>query len=60
MSYARPMRRIYPLFLTLTALITGLGSGFLWWRLGSSATPPALLALLIAITCVLRLVTLKR
>lgn len=52
--------RLQHILLTLTALITGGGGLFLWLKLGNDAWPPALLGLLLALTCILRLLALRR
>lgn len=54
------MRVIGTATLAMTALITGVAAPYLWWQLGNSAWPPVTLCALIAVTCVLRLVTRRR
>ncbi|MBC7477134.1 MAG: hypothetical protein H7317_03455 [Pseudorhodobacter sp.] len=54
------MLRLKITLLTLTALITGGGALYLYARLGNAVAAPALLGALIAVTCVLRLLTLRR
>ena len=53
------MRRFWQIFLGLIALATGGGALWLYWRLGNDAWPPVLLGLLIALTCILRLISLR-
>lgn len=48
------------ILLGLTALIFGGGGLYLWLRLGNDAAPPALLGGLIAVTCVFRILSLRR
>ena len=46
--------------LALTALLTAGGALVLWLRVGTTATPLIFLFALIALTCILRIITLIR
>lgn len=60
LRYRCPMLRLKQTLLILTALITGGGAAYIYLRLGNDALPPVLLGALIAITCLFRLVSLRR
>ena len=54
------MLRVKIILLALIGLITGGGAVYLYARLGNDVAAPALLGALIALTCVLRILTLRR
>ena len=51
------MSRLTLILLSVTGLLTGGGGLYLWLVVGNSAAPPALLGGLIALTCLLRILT---
>ena len=53
------MHRLKVTLLALTALIFGSGGLFLWLRLGNDAAAPALLGILIAVTCLFRILSFR-
>ena len=54
------MYRLKVTLLALIALMFGSAGVFLWLKLGNDAAAPALLGILIAVTCLFRILSLRR